>query len=434
MNGDGPRLEIDLEEDIREGMEIGHIYRQTCSCVERWVSAMNMDRPKRGMAEGYGKENDEAGIGDEISTRQSDSDGCGVEENVSVWINGSEKVIRVNTVFEGTVEFASRLSRFLRDLSDVSHKLRVELGNIDKELFLGFVLDSFNLFGDVRTLVNSFRPVGPSTIQKSGLVCEEIFRVIFLLQYPRGGMKTFLAFNVFAISICHDNKYIGELLNSLSVGTISKMVNSMDGDHRGHPGIHFLDGGDTHADGSSTMTFVFNGLYLLFDIFDLDDQSLRDILYILLVFLTRRRNREVTRFLGLSGIFICTTVFVCRDRISSHVLMATCRDKLNMGYKVDTLGISMDYIYNWIYKPRLASELPRYFSSTGIRRPDTMTSEKLMRMMSGKIVVRPARDEGRGSRSIRGPAYSPLSRRLSGGLKGKDIYEFKSKQKLVFDD
>ncbi|UYI26710.1 hypothetical protein J0A71_03g05460 [Encephalitozoon cuniculi] len=422
------RLEVNLKEDIVVGMPVGCIYTTMWECIQRCID----DRRDSEKEEESGFECDAE---DENACRGRPSyDSMGkTERAVVVKACGWEKKVRVNyNIFKSFSEFSRRLADFLKELAALSEELVVEIEDVDKSLFLGFLLDSFNLFGDVESVIDGFRPAKRTPIQRSGLTSEEMLRTLFLLQNLDGGMRLFLSFNVFAISIYHGDKYVVCLLDGMYRRIVSDIIFNRRSLHE-----HLFEG-DSEPIGAGTDTerymmtrSLLNGLYLLFDIFNVSDPSLRSILHVILMFLSGERSTGLVDFLGLNDLFICVVRSICGDLVPSHLLMMACRDKLSMKYKAGSMGLSMDYVYNWIYKPHLAMMMPEWFCCPRGEERDALVQGRPIEAVSDRITMELTKDDKESS-SVRGPAYSPLSRRLSGGLRNKSQSRFRSKQKLDF--
>lgn len=422
---------VDPEESIREGTLVSLVYKQIYDDVQQGIDIFTATDKK-----GNGGMNRESENSintrkiQEMKNRLCKQKYAPEAIFVSVITNDVKKIIKINdSAFENVTDFTLKLNKFLKDMICVSAKLKVKLGGMSKKLFATFVLDSFNLFGNIETLMNSFKPVRLSALQRSGLTGEGVFRSIFLFQDFRDSMRAFLTFNIFTVSIYCNNRYIGEFLDSVYRRTISRILG------RGKYGgiqdvIEPASNGSSMMDGCGKIVPLLSGMYLLFDIFNFDEMALQNVFYIILLLVNDKRNANLVEFLGLNDIFICTARLVCEGCVPSHVLMMACKDKLNMKYKVDSVGVSMDYVYSCLYKPYLAVVMPECFAHLKVQRRSVVPLGKPIEMAPNKIKVELTKN-GSGS-SIGEPAYSPLSRRLSGGLRRGDL-GFKSKQKLTFD-
>lgn len=417
-------VEVGFEGEIRVGMPVGHIYTEIWRSVQksigcRWRHQSEDRDPDRG------RRSRDPAVNIEVES--------GV---VSAKVNGHERRVGVNyNVFESPSEFLLRFGDFLKELAALSEKLVVQIGDVDKSLFLNFLLDSFNLAGDVEGLIDAFRPVRLTPVQRSGLTCEEMLRTLFLFQNLDDGMRLFLSFNVFSISIYHGDKYIESLLENMYRRVASSMLLPSESPRKPLCSEEYSNSASDRADPSAERWMMakslLNGLYLLFDIFNVDDLSLKNILNVLLVLLHKKRGWRLVKFLGLNDVFICAVRSICGDLVPSHLLMMACRNKLNMSYRAASIGVSMDYVYNWVYRPRLAIMMPGWFRCSRGHERNVLVLGRPIETVLDRVTIEVTKDDKESS-SARGPAYSPLSRRLSKGLRDKGQDRFRSKQRLDF--
>lgn len=433
MENDVARLEVNFDEEITVGMPVNYIYTNTWKCVKRCINDREDYNMKEEDSFEYGIENEndyKRGAGNGVTARIS------MENIILVKTNELQRKIRINyNVFKNSLQFFQRFGDFLKELAALSEKLVVQIDGLDKTLFLNFLLDSFNLFGDVEGLIDVFRPTRLTPVQRSGLTSEEMLRTLFLLQNIDDGMRMFLSFNVFAISIYHGDRYVGCLLDNVYKKIIIKLLFKKRNPYKDLSlEVHEKHGPERleFAIKRCMMTRpLLNGLYLLFDIFNVDDASLRDIFHILLTLVTKETGMRLVNFLGLNDLFICAVKSICGDLVPSHLLMIACRDKLNMKYKATSMGLSIDYVYNWIYKPHLTIMMPQWFSRSRSEGRNLLVMGRPIEAISDKVTVEFTKED-KDSNSVRGPAYSPLSRRLSTGLRDRSPNRFRSKQKLDF--
>ncbi|ADM12161.2 uncharacterized protein Eint_090310 [Encephalitozoon intestinalis ATCC 50506] len=425
-------LEVNFDDEIDVGMPVNYIYTSARKYVQKCISSYEDHEEKA--REKYTMEDEnnyKRRAGHDTMARMN------IERILFVKTNGWERKIRINyNIFKSSLHFVMGFSDFLKELAILSEGLMVQIDGVDKSLFLGFLLDSFNLFGDVEEMIDGFRPVRLTPVQRSGLTSQEMLRTLFLLQNPDDRMRLFLSFNVFAISIYHGDRYIGYLLDGLYRKIVAKILFEkkdfdgclLEGGYRDslHSGVR-LD--MKRYMGAKSLL---NALYLLFDIFNVDDISLRNILHIVLMFMSKEKGTGLVNFLGLNDLFICAVRSICGDSVPSHLLMMACRDKLNMKYKVGAMKLSIDYVYNWIYKPHLTIMMPRWFLHSRDGRRGVPVLGRPIETVSNKITMELTSDDKEHS-NARGPAYSPLSRRLSGGLRDKSPERFRSKQRLDFE-
>lgn len=389
---------IHFEEEIRKGVSVSRIYEQIRISAERGSSAL-LDVGANG-------------CGDDRRMSLDDTESANA---VSVVTDDSRKVLRINPrLFGNTAEFAARLDRFLRDLIKISENLEA-VDDVNRISFVDFIFDIFNSVGDIDSLMKSFKPPESAAMKRSGLRTMDKFAAIFLFQDLRSSMRMLLAFNMSLMSARSENIYIEELVSRMCKSAVSRML----AEEYDSP----LD-----LDGSTVMSLL-SGLYLLFDVFVLDDRSLKDILYIALVF-SSRKGRELARFLDINSIFVCTAMFVCGDVAPLHVVLRACKEKLNMRCRVCSLGLSIGYAYSWLYRPHLIMAMPGCVAYSETPRMDAVILGDSIRAENITVEVREDRDK---KPVAKGLAYSPLSRRLSCGLRGRGISGFKSKQRLTFN-
>ncbi|WEL39423.1 hypothetical protein PFJ87_09g00500 [Encephalitozoon hellem] len=430
MENDVAHLEVNFDEEITAGMSVNYIYVSTWECVQKCISIHENYKTDEEDTFGYSteEENDyKKEAPSDIAARVH------MESIILAKINGWERKIRTNySIFKSSLQFFLRFGDFLKELAALSEKLVVQIDGVDKTLFLNFLLDSFNLFGDVEGLIDVFRPSRLTPVQRSGLTSEEMLRTLFLLQNIDEGMRIFLSFNVFAISIYHGDRYIVCLLDSMYRGIAARLLFSKKGLCKNFSlESHKREKLEAAMKRCALVKPLLNGLYLLFDIFNVDDVSLRDILYVLLTFVFEERGMRLVEFLGLNDLFICAVKSVCGDLVPSHMLMIACRDKLNMKYKVGKMGLSIDYVYNWIYKPHLTIMMPQWLCRSRPGERNLHVMGRPIEAISDRVSVELTRDDKESS-SARGPAYSPLSRRLSIGLRDRSPNRFRSRQRLDF--
>ncbi|AFN83648.1 hypothetical protein EROM_090310 [Encephalitozoon romaleae SJ-2008] len=412
-------------------MSVNYIYTNAWKCVQRCINDHEDYRMKEEDSFEYSTENDyKRGSANGAAARIS------VENIILVKTDELERKIRINyNVFKNSLHFFLKFRDFLKELAALSEKLVVQIDDVDKTLFLNFLLDSFNLFGEVEGLIDVFRPTRLTPVQRSGLTSEEMLRTLFLLQNIDDGMRVFLSFNVFAISIYHGDRYVGSLLDNIYKKIIVKLLfkkrSSYEDPSPEAHGKHGVERLEFAMKRCMMVKPLLNGLYLLFDIFNVDDVSLRDIFRILLTLVTKERGMKLVNFLGLNDLFICAVKSICEDLVPSHLLMIACRDKLNMKYKAASMGLSIDYVYNWIYKPHLTIMMPQWFSRSRSEGRNLLVMGRPIEAISDKVTVEFTKEDKESS-SARGPAYSPLSRRLSTGLRDRSPNRFRSKQKLDF--
>ncbi|KAM0671894.1 hypothetical protein CWI42_040310 [Ordospora colligata] len=411
-------LKIESSEDICKGEMVAHVYRRISKCI---MQSINESFPHEMMSEL--SDDAEKHFFEEIERPHSLRQSLDIENTLVICINGVEKAVRINHgVFKSNHQFILDFHDFLKELEAFAEMLKVEIGRVSTVVFVEFLIDSFCMFGSLENAINLFRPMKSTAIQRSGLESERMLRMVFLLQQISGGMRLFLSFHVFAVSIYHGNKYIEMLIGN----ELERMISEV------HACKEKLIGSKTPEFNRYTrIKTMINALYLLFDIFDLDNVSLKNIFCTLTVFLSAKKCADVVKFLGPNDLFVCTVRSVCGDLIPMNTLMMTCKVKLNMKYKANALGVSMDYIYSWLYLPYFSMLMPRYIMLSKIPKKSLQVLGRPIEMASSKITMEFIKDK-KNSEHTQSPMYSPLSKRLSSGINHR-IEKLKSKRKLEFN-
>ncbi|KAH9411709.1 hypothetical protein HK407_04g08200 [Ordospora pajunii] len=411
-------LKIESNEDICKGEMVAHVYKRISKCI---MQSLKEPFPHE-MASELNEDAEKHFFG-EMERPHSRRQSLDMESTVVVCINGVEKIMRINQgVFKSNYRFILDFHDFLKELEAFAEILKVGIDHVSTVAFVEFLLDSFCMFGSLENAINLFRPMKNTAIQRSGLESERMLRMVFLLQQVSGGMRLFLSFHVFAVSIYHGNKYI-EMLIANELGKMISEVRVRKEEAIESEALEFNKYTRTKA--------MLNGLYLLFDIFDLDNASLKGIFSTLIVFMSTRKCADVVKLLGLSDLFVCTVRSICGDLIPMNTLMMACKVKLNMKYKANTLGVSMDYIYSWLYLPYFSMLMPRYIMFSRIPKKGLQVLGRPIETASSNITMEFTKDR-KNSEHTQSPMYSPLSKRLSSGINHK-IEKLKSKRKLEFN-